>query len=257
MIRSLITGSALALICLVAAVSARAVEVKVLSANVFTSVLDNVASDFQQSSGHTVTIVYATAGVVRSRVQSGEFQDAIILPRPMMEELAQQGMVVRGSIINVAHSAVGVAVRNGTPKPDIGSVEAFKRSLLAAQTISYANPARGGATGVLVTQVFKRLGITEEMAQRTRLPPGDQFAVEVVARGEAELALAQPMEVLGQPGGELVGLLPAELQAPANFTFSAAVSPSAKNAEAAHAFVQYLSEPAAAAVFRAKGMTPG
>lgn len=246
LVRSVVTAMALALICLVTASSVRATEVKVISANVFTGVLDDVASGFERASGHKVTIVYATAGVVRSRVQSGEVHDVIILPRPMMDELSQQGRVVPGSIINVAHSAVGVAVRSGTPKPDIGSLEALKRSLLAAKTISYADPARGGATGALVTRVLQRLGITDEMKAKTRLPPAGQFAVTVVARSEAEIAVAQPMEVLGQPGVELVGLLPSELQTPANFTFSAGIVPSARDAEASREFLRYLSGPAAA-----------
>lgn len=236
---------------------ANAAEIKVLSANVFTGVMDELAGAFERAAGHKVVIVYGTAGAIRNRVQAGEFADVTILPRPMMDGLGQQARAVPGSIVDLAHSAVGVAVRAGKPKPGIGSVDAFKRSLLAAKSISYPDPARGGAMGVLVTRVLERLGLTEVMKARTRFPPGDQFAVELVVRGEAEIAIAQPMAVLAQPGVGLVGLLPPELQDPPNFTFSAGVLAAAKESQTAQALIQFLTSPAAASVLKAKGMEPG
>ncbi len=234
-----------------------AAEIKVLSANVFTGVLDALTGDFERTTGHKVTIVYGTAGVIRNRVQAGESGDVTILPRPMMDEVLRQGRITPGSIVDLAHSAVGVAVRTGAPKPDIRSVDAFKRSLSTAKSLSYPDPTRGGATGVLVTRVFERLGMTEEMKPKTKFPPDDQFAVDVVARGEAEIAIAQPMEVLAQPGVELVGLLPPELQDRPSFVFSASILAAAKEPEAAQALIQFLSGPVAASVLKAKGMEPG
>ena len=137
--------------------------------------------------------------MIRNRVQAGESGDVTILPRPMMDEVLRQGRISPGSIVDLAHSAVAVAVRTGAPKPDIRTVDAFKASLTTNKSVSYPDPTRGGATGVLVTHVFERLGMTEEMKPKTKFPPGDQFAVDVVARGEAEIAIAQPMEVLAQP----------------------------------------------------------
>jgi len=235
---------------------AHAAEIKVLSANVFTGVLDELAADFERTTGHKVTIVYGTAGAIRNRVQAGEFGDMAILTRPMMDEVLRQGRVTPGSTVDLARSAVGVAVRKGAPKPDISSVDAFKRSLVAAKSISYPDPARGGATGVLFTRVLERLGMTDEMKSKTRIPPVGQFAVDVVARGEAEIAISQPMEVLGQPGVELVGLLPSQLQDPPNFIFSAGLLVVAKEPQPAKALIQFLSGPAAASVLRAKGMSP-
>ena len=236
---------------------AHAAEIKVLSANVFTGVLDELASGFERSSANKVTIVYETAGVIRNRVQAGEFADMTILPRQMLDVLVQQGRVVAGSIVNLAQSAVGVAVRTGTPKPDIGSVEAFRHSLSAAASISYPDPASGGATGVLLARVLDRLEMSADLKAKTKFPPPGHFAVEVVANGEAEMAIAQPMEVLAQPGVELVGLLPKELQDPPNFTFSASILVAAKQPQSAQALIQFLSGPAAAAVLKAKGMEPG
>lgn len=234
-----------------------AAEITVLSSNVFTGVLDELTVEFERSSGHKVTILYGTAGAIRTRVQAGEFGDLTILPRPMLDELLRQGRFVSGAIVDMAHSAVGVAIRKGSPNPDISSVEAFRRSLLAAQTISYADPARGGATGVLVVRILERLGLTESMKSKTKLPPPGHFAVELVAKGEAEIALAQPMEVLGETDLALVGLLPAELQDSPNFVFSLGLLTDAKEAQAARDLIKFLSGPAAAAVLKAKGMEPG
>jgi molybdate transport system substrate-binding protein len=133
----------------------------------------------------------------------------------MLAELLVQGRLA-GRIVDLARSTVGVAVRTGAAKPDISTVDAFKRSLSAAKSISYPDPARSGATGILVAQIFERLGLTAAMKPKTNFPPPGQFGAEVVARGDAELAISQPMEVLTQPGSELVGLLPAELQDPPN-----------------------------------------
>jgi molybdate transport system substrate-binding protein len=236
---------------------ANAAEVKVLSSDVFTGVLNDLAGEFERTTGHKVTIVYGTAGVTRSRIQAGETGDVTILPRPMMDEVLRQGRVVPGSIVDMAHSAVGVAVRTGAPKPDISSVDAFRRALLAAKSISYPDPTRGGATGVHFTRVLDRLGITEEIKPKIRFPPSGQFAVEVIARGEAEIAISQPMEVLAEPRVELVGLLPSELQSPADFVFSAGVLAGAKEPQSAKSLIQFLSGPAAARAIKARGMQPG
>lgn len=236
---------------------ANAAEIKILSADVFTGVLDELAGDFERTTGHKVTIVYGTAGATRNRVQAGEFGDITILTRPMIDEVVRQGRVTPGSTVDLARSAVGVAVRKGASRPDISSVDAFKRSLMAARSVSYPDPARGGTTGVLFTRVIERLGMADEMKSKTRFPPAGQFAVDVVTRGGAEIAISQPMEILGQPGVELVGLLPSELQDPPNFIFSAGLLVVAKEPQPAQALIQFLSGPAAASVLKAKGMSPG
>ena len=235
--------------------AAYADEIRLLSANVFTGVLDEPIAGYARSAGQTVAIVYATAGQIRNRLRDGEIADVTILPRPMIDDLQRAGKIAP-DITDLARSAVGVAVRTGSARPDISSVEALKNSLLAANSISYADPARGGATGVLVTRVLERLGMTAEMKPKTRFPPGDEFAVDVVARGEAEIALAQPMEVIGQKRVELVGLLPPELQDPPNFTFAMAVLAAGKQQPAALALVQFLAGPAVASALKAHGMEP-
>jgi molybdate transport system substrate-binding protein len=231
--------------------------IRVLSANVFTGVLDGLFGEFERQSGHKVSFIYGTAGAIKSRVQAGEYGDVTILPRPMLDELLVQGRLAPGRIVDLARSTVGVAMRTGAAKPDISTVDAFKRLLSAAQSITYPDPARGGATGILITQIFERLGLTADMKLKTKFPSPGQFSAEVVARGDAEFAISQPMEVLTQPGTELVGLLPAELQDPPNFTFSMGMMSVAKERQAGQALIQFLSGPTAASVLKAKGMEPG
>jgi molybdate transport system substrate-binding protein len=190
-------------------------------------------------------------------LQTNEFADVTILSRPLMDGLQQQGKVVPSSIVDIAHSAVAMAIRKGAPKPDISSVDGVKRALLAAKSITYPDVTRGGATGFLVTRVLERLGIAEEMKPKTKFPRPGEFAAAVLARGEADIAILQPMEIVGEAGTELVGLLPPEMQSPQEFVFSAGLLAGAKETQGANAFIHFLSGPVAAAFFKAKGMQPG
>lgn len=236
---------------------ANAAEIKVLSANVFTGVLDEPFRDYERSSGNKVVFEYATAGKVKDRVQSGEPADVAIVTRPMIDQLEASGKILGGSTVDLARSAVALVVRKGATKPDINSTDAFKRALQTAHSISYPDPARGGATGVLFTRDLDRLGITDEIQPKTVFPKPGHFAVELVANGEAEIAIAQPMEALLQPGVEIVGLLPSEMQNRPSFTFSAGEIANAKDRSAAHALIEYLRSASVQLALKNKGMEPG
>jgi molybdate transport system substrate-binding protein len=179
-----------------------------------------------------------------------------ILPRSAFDPVVTAGKIAAGSAVTVARSLVAVAVRRGAPKPDISSPEALKRALLAATSIVYPDPARGGATGIHAARVIERLGIAEEMKPKTTLTPAGEYA-GVLARGDAELAIVQPIVVLGVPGVEIVGPLPDELQNKTDFVFMAGVGANAKNTEAAHTFIKHLLAPESARVIKTKGMEPG
>jgi len=235
---------------------ARAAEIKVLSAVAMKAALDDLSSEFERRTGHTVKMAYATAGIVRDRIRDGETVDVAILPRSAFDPLLTQGKIAPGTATVVARSLVAVAVPAGAPKPDISTVEALKRSLLAAKSVVYPDPTKGGATGIHAARVIERLGITAEMKAKTMLVPGSEYA-EILAKREAELGIVQPMVVLGVPGVELVGPLPAELQNTTDFVFWAGVGAAAKEAEVASAFIRYLLAPDAARAIKAKGMEPG
>jgi molybdate transport system substrate-binding protein len=232
----------------------KAAELKVLTSVALTSALKELAPEFERVTGNKLTIDYGLIVDMRKRVLDGESADVIILSRPTMDELQKQDKLAPGPITNVVGTAVSVASRSGTPKPDISSVDALKSALLAAKSIVYADPAKGGASGVYFARVLERLGIVDEMKPKTILVPGAQ-AAEVVAKGEAELGVAQASEIVPVAGAQLVGPLPGEY---ASMTvFSAGIGTGSKAPDAAKALIQFLTGPAAAPVFKSKGFEPG
>ena len=234
----------------------KAAELKVLSAVAMQPALDDLGRDFERKTGHKVTLAYATAGIVRDRIRNGEPADVVIAPRSAFEPLLTQGKIAPGSEVRLAQSLVAVAVPAGAAKPDISSPDALKRSLLAAKSIVYPDPAKGGATGIHAARVIERLGITEQMKSKTTLVPGSEYA-DILAKRQAELAIVQPMVVMTFPGVDLVGPLPAELQNTTDFVFMSGVSASAAEPALAKTFIEFLRSPDAARVIKAKGMEPG
>jgi molybdate transport system substrate-binding protein len=232
------------------AACANAGEIKVLSSVALTSALDELAPVFERTSGNKLVIDYGVAAQLKERFLAGTAADVLILTRQLMDDLQKQGAVTTGSLTNLGRTAVAVAVRAGAPKPDIGSVEAFKRALVSAKSLVYADPAKGGASGVYFARVIDRLGLTEQLRTKTILVPGAQ-AAEIVARGEAELGIAQTSEIVPVGGAQLLGPFPAEI---ASLTvFTAGISAGTKMPEADKALIQFLSGPVATPILKAKG----
>jgi molybdate transport system substrate-binding protein len=183
----------------------------------------------------------------------GETADVIILSRPVMDELAKQDKFAPGSIKNVAGTPVALAVRAGAPKPDISTVDALKQTLLAAKSIVYADPAKGGASGVYFAHVVDMLGIAEQLKPKTILVPGAQ-AADMVAKGEAEIGVGQTSEIVPVAGAQVLGPLPGDLNSVTLFT--AGIGAGTKVPEAAKSLVEFLTGPVARPVFGAKGFQP-
>lgn len=233
-----------------------AAEIKVLCAEAMKPVFEEIARDFERTSGDKVTATYSTAGVIAYRIRGGELTDGAIIPRAAFSPLVNEGKITSGSATRVAHSLLAVAVRAGAPKPDISTVEALKRTLLAAKSITYPDPTEGGAIGIQAASVIDRLGLTDQLKSKTTLTPAGEFR-DILAMGQAELAIVQPVVVVNYPGIDLVGPLPAELQNTTSFDFMAGIGANAKESAAAKALILYLLSPAAARVIKAKGMEPG
>jgi molybdate transport system substrate-binding protein len=246
-------GLAILLPSLTAASAVSAAELKVMSTVAMSATLDELKPKFEAETGNKVTIVYSVIADLRKRIQEGETADVMILSRAALDDLQGQGKVGSGSIVNLASSYVAIAVRAGAAKPDVGSVDALTRTLLAVKSIVYADPAKGGASGVYFAKVLDRLGITDQMKSKTILVPGAQ-AAEVVARGEAEMGVAQASEIVPIAGAQLVGPLPGDLN---NVTvFSAGIGPATKDPAAAKAFIEHVTGPVGAGVLKSKGLDP-
>ncbi|HLH87188.1 MAG TPA: substrate-binding domain-containing protein [Xanthobacteraceae bacterium] len=233
--------------------TARGADVRVFTSVALKSVLDELAPAYEKATGNKLTITYGLAAEMKKRVLAGETADVIMLTRAMMEDLQKQNKLA-GSLVNVAGTPVAVAARAGAPKPDIGTVDAFKRTLLAAKSIVYADPAKGGLSGVVFAHALDRLGIAEQMKSKTILVPGAQ-AAELVAKGEAELGVGQASEIVPVAGAQLVGPLPGELGSLTQFT--AAMGAGSGSPEAAKSLIEFLTAPQSAPRFQAKGFQPG
>jgi len=245
-----------ALVFLAQAGIANAAEIKVLSGFAMQKVMEDLGPKFERATGHKLAITFASPGAVVKRVQDGETADVVVIPRQGIDSFVKDGKAAAGNVTVVARSGMGVAIPKGAPKPDISSPEALKRTLLAAKSITYGNPAHGGASGIHFAKVLDRLGIANEMKSKTvfaKIP--DPVAVGLlVANGEAEIAVHQFVELIPVAGIEIVGPLPGDLQD--TIVYSAAIMAGAKDSAASKTLVNFLRTPEAAAVIKAKGMEP-
>jgi molybdate transport system substrate-binding protein len=246
---------AFAVCLLVASASANAAEVRVLCAIALQQLLEDLGPKFEGASGHKLAITIAPLGQALKRLQDGETYDIAILPQRGIDGLAKDGKVVASTATVVAITRIGVAVRKGAPKPDVSTSEAFKRSRLAAKSITHGNPAYGGISGVHVTKVLERLGIAEQMKAKTVLLDKAGLAGVLVASGAAEIVIQPIQELVVVPGIDVVGPLPDELQD--TVAYRAAIMTTAKEIAPLNALINFLRTPDAMAVVKAMGMEPG
>jgi len=228
---------------------AQAAEITVLASTAVKTSLEALAPQFEKASGNKVNLTFAPAAVLKEKIDQGTSFDVAILTTPIIEALAGSGKIDPARTA-IAHSGIGVAVRKGAAKPDIGTKEAFKQALLNAKSVGFT---AAGATGAYLKTLFEKLGIAEELKPKLKLLPG--ATGEAVANGEVEVGMTQISEILPHAGAELAGPLPPDIQ---SYTyFSAAAAAASKEADAAKAFIKFLGGPDALAVIKAKGMEPG
>ncbi len=231
-----------------AAGHAPAAEIKVVATTSLKAALDKVAPQFERSSGHKLTFEYGTSAPLKRKIDAGEPFDLAILVPASMDDLIKSGKLVADTRIDVARSAIGVAIRKGAAKRETGTADALKRVLLEAKSISYSGE---GASGKYFTGLIERLGIAAEVKPKLRpLPSGE--AVMPVAKGEIEISVITLANIVVNPDVELAGLLPRDLQ---HYTvYTAGVAAGSKNAEAAKALIALLMAPETTPSFEAGGM---
>jgi molybdate transport system substrate-binding protein len=252
-------SSALGLAALLMVRAASAADVHVMISAGFYHVYSELGPAFERASGdHLVTTRGPSMGdspeAIPTRLLRGEAADVVILDGGAADELGKQGLVRADSKVELARSLIGMVVRAGAAKPDIGSVAALRSTLLAAKSIAYSD---SGSGTYLSTTLFSKLGIAEAVAGKSRKvrgPPSGEPVAAVVARGEAELGFQQVSELINVPGATFVGGLPAEAQP--GFSFAAALTSKAQQPEAARALIRFLASPEAAPVIAKAGLTP-
>jgi molybdate transport system substrate-binding protein len=240
---------------LLLAPAASAAEVRVMISGGLTAAFNALVPDYEKQSGNKVLVAYGpsmgtTVNAIPVRLERGEPADVLIMVGYALADLAKKGKVIPDSQIDLVKSPIGVAVKAGAPKPDISSPEALKRALLATKTIAYSD----SASGVYVsTEMFKKLGIEEEMKGKARQIPATPVG-EIVAKGEAEIGFQQISELKPVAGIDIVGPLPAELQKIT--VFSAGIASASKEPEAAKGLIEFLTSPAARPEIVKSGMEP-
>lgn len=232
--------------------SVEAAEIKIMSAGAMKAMVSELGAEFTRESGHTLALTTGTVGQLRDKLLAGEAADVVVMSDTAIDQLIGQGQLARGSRVDIARTGIGVAVRDGAPKPDISTPETFKQALLAAKSITYVDPASGGTSGIYFASLLQKLGIADAVKGKTVLRQGGGYIAELVARGEAELAVHQISEILPVKGATLVGPLPKELQKVT--VYSAALPARGTNTEQAKAFVDFMARPAFKAKLAAAGL---
>lgn len=227
-------------------------ELRLLSAASMQEVFKVVLGDFEKTSGHKITVRYATMGAITDRVLSGEDADLVISSAQSVAALIKAQRIDAASQTTIARIGVGIVVPSGTPVPPVASIDDFKRALLAAKTIVYADPARGGAAGIHIARVIQQLGIADQLKPKTVLGAGGDITEVTLAQGQGALGMTQISEIVGKRGAEFVGPLPATLQ---NYTVFATGKPvDTQHPEIADQLLDFLKSPAARRVMDSKGM---
>ena len=234
---------------------AGAAEVRVMISGGLTPAYQALVPEFERQTGNKVLTAFGpsmgtTVNAIPVRLERGEPADVLIMVGYALGDLIKNGKVIADSRVDLVKSPIGVAVKSGAPKPDIGSVDAVKRALLAAKSVAYSD----SASGVYVsTEMFQRLGIADEMKDKAKKIPATPVA-EIVARGDAEIGLQQISELKAVPGVDIVGPLPADLQKIT--VFSAGIATVSREPEAGKALIKFLASPAARDALVTSGLEP-
>ena len=240
-----------------ASLAAQAAEIRVVTSGAFTEAYKKLVPIFEAASGHKVISAFgASVGnapdSIPSRFARGEKFDLVILSEGGLEALMKDGKLVPGSRVDLARSQIGVAVRKGTPKPDISTVEALKQTLLSAKSVAYSASASGT---YLSTELFPKLGVAEQMKVTAKRILSERVGA-VVARGDAELGFQQVSELIYFKELDFIGTLPEEVQQTIFFSSALVNGSSDESSAAAKQLVRFFTSPAVAEMVRATGLDP-
>ncbi len=224
-------------------------EIKIMATAAFKEAYIELVPQFERASGHGIVTTWASTNEIVARVEAGEATDLAVMSANAIDELINAGKFAKGSRADVATSWVAAAVRKGAPKPDISSADAFKRAMLAAKSIAYST----GPSGVYLIGLFKRMGISEQLAVKSMQVKGEPIGA-VVARGEAEIGFQQMSELMPVSGIDIIGGLSKDIEEITAFATGRHVD--SKVADAAGALTAFFKAPAAHALIRSKGMEP-
>jgi molybdate transport system substrate-binding protein len=252
MVPAIAIAAGVSTLALFGAGAASAAEIKVLVSNALKSTMEELAPQFEKASENKLVMTFGAAAEIKTSIEKGAAVDVAILTAAVTDELVKEGKLIAAGRADIARSGAGLAGRKGAPKPDISTTDAFKHTLIDAKSIAYV---AAGATAPYILGLFDRLGIAGEVKSKLKPQPTSNPAAQAVANGDAELGITQISEILPYAGAELIGPLPAEVQL--YTVYPAAVAAGTKEPDAAAALIKFLTAPAAIAVLKAKGLSPG
>jgi len=233
---------------------ADAAEIKVLATGNMSSIMSEITGEFERTTGHKLVVEYGSTTRIKSRIEADENADLTINERFVLEDLLHQARIATGTIVDIARSPLGIGVRAGASKPDVSTVDALKRTLLAAESIAHPDPSGGAQDGTYFVNLIRQLGIAEQLKPKIKLTMGGDAAAQAVASGGAQIGVAQRRNFISLNGVQLLEPLP-DLPG-VKFLMVAGVVARAREPGAATALTAFLSAPALAPVIRAKGMEP-
>ena len=245
---------AVAWVILLSALAFAQSEVKVFVGGAMTGPVKAAGDAFSRSSGHALVYVSDTTGALQKRLAAGEKADLVVVTSQAMDALQKENRVVAGSRVDLARALIGVAVGAGAASPDLSTPETFKAALLKARSVSYVNPASGGTSGTYFEGLMQRMGIADALKSKIVYRTQGSEVADAVAKGEAELGITFTSELQPNTGVKVAGPLPAAIQLPT--VYSAAVTTSAGNAEAARAFLRALAGAEGHTALRKAGLDP-
>jgi molybdate transport system substrate-binding protein len=238
-------------LALLAATGANAAEIKIMAPRAVWTVLNVAGPDFEHATGNKLNVSVDLAADVVRRVKADEAFDLAVAAPGQIDGLVKDGKLIADTRTDLTRAGIGVEVRKGAPKPDIGTVDAFKRAMLDAKSIGYL---KTGTSGQMVAAMLARIGLTDAIKSKVTLPETD-IVSEMVAEGKIEIGMVNISQVLTTPGVDLVGPLPPDLQS--YIVFSGGVSTNSKVPDAVRDLIKFLKSPAVIAVMKAQGLEPG
>jgi len=235
--------------------TAGAAELNAFVSTAIKSVTDELLPPFERTNGYTIHALYAPPGALLKHFEAGEPADVFLTGSEAIDMLIAQGKVMPGRV-DLATVGIGICVKKGAPHPDVSTAEAFRKAMLAARSVAFVAPSGGSITGPHIEAVFQKLGIAERMAAKTLLAaggPNGRVSVKV-SSGEAEIGLQQASELLTNPGVDVIGMMPDDLQQIT--VYSAGITTSTKEAGGAKALIAAMAAPSAKPIYKAKGLEP-
>jgi len=248
------TMGALAAVLVLGGAPAHAAALRVFVGGAMTETIEQIGTAYAKKSGNTMDYVSDTTGALQKRLAAGEKADVIVVTAAGMDQLAKESRIDPASRTDLVRALIGVAIKKGAKTPAMKTADAFKAALLKAKTVSYVNPAAGGASGTYFEGLMKKMGIYDEMKPKVVYRNEGSQVADAVAKGDAELGISFIAELAPNKGVRIAGPLPPEVQNPTNYV--AAVLSGASDKNAARAYIKTMTSPQGRAIFRKAGLEP-